>query len=124
MARILPERILRRDLIELGLDKEQATWLYDAIKGRISKDQILDELEKIDFWKAETFKHTLAIMEIANKWLDGFGVETIELTSSSAYSMAMLYVNMGDSYASTLIYLPDYNRFMVGSFGELAEAFG
>jgi hypothetical protein len=63
------------------------------------------------------------IMDVANKKLQGFGVEAIsgEYVNSFWQTTVALYVNQGDTYAPTIIYDVIANRFYVGGYGDWVE---
>jgi hypothetical protein len=66
-----------------------------------------------------------AALETADAMLDGMGVEP--LTPENAYvdryynNIVALYVNMGDTYAPTILYDTEYEQFMVTSWGDFLE---
>jgi hypothetical protein len=59
------------------------------------------------------------ILQTADKMMNGNGVERI----SGAWAMGggLMYVNMGDTYDTTLIYDYKTNRFVVSSWGDIVE---
>lgn len=63
------------------------------------------------------------VLDEANKALDGFGVEAIEMGWHGHYylSIALLYVNLGDTYQNTVLYDTEEGRFEVGSWGNWVE---
>lgn len=54
-----------------------------------------------------------------NKLLGGYGVEAI--FGSDSCTPVLLYINLGDTYDTTLLYEPAKDRFSVGSWGDYAE---
>jgi hypothetical protein len=56
------------------------------------------------------------ILQAADKLMDGNGVERI-----SGVGGGLMYVNMGDTYDTTLIYDYKTNRFVVSSWGDIVE---
>jgi hypothetical protein len=56
------------------------------------------------------------ILQAADKMMDGNGVERI-----SGVGGGLMYVNMGDTYDTTLIYDYKTNRFVVSSWGDIVE---
>ena len=61
-------------------------------------------------------------LEMLNREIRGYGVETIELRTGAVVS----YVNLGDTYATTLLLIRQGARwrFKVGSWGDLVEKAG
>ena len=60
-------------------------------------------------------------MEEANSILDGHGVEFLDVETRRAGELHAEYVNMGDTYVSTLIYDHHADRFRITSWGDLLE---
>jgi hypothetical protein len=56
------------------------------------------------------------ILQAADKMMNGHGVERI-----SGVGGGLMYVNMGDTYDTTLIYDYKTNRFVVSSWGDIVE---
>jgi hypothetical protein len=56
------------------------------------------------------------ILQTADKMMGGNGVERI-----SGVGGGLMYVNMGDTYDTTLIYDYKTNRFVVSSWGDIVE---
>lgn len=100
---------------------KEAQYLYNSFKGRFSspadaaaflkqaKDQLYFDGRPLNF------------MERANDILGGNGVE--RLRSSDGRGKAY-YVNMGDTYDTTLLFIrsPGRDRFAVGSWGDWVES--
>ena len=65
-------------------------------------------------------------MEQANDVIDGFGVEAIKGDGPGGYwqDTVLLYVNLGDTYDTTLCYDTNKKRFFVGDWGGWVEEFG
>ena len=65
-------------------------------------------------------------MNIANEALDGFGVETLRIeggwTNSYWRDCVALYVNLGETYAPTIIYDITTDKFRVCSWGAFYES--
>lgn len=61
-------------------------------------------------------------MEALNRILGGYGVEAIQIAGEITNSKWLDYVNMGDTYAATILH---YNgRFVVGDWGSVVERLG
>lgn len=59
-----------------------------------------------------------AAMELADKTMHGHGVEEIVGFKNSAMTTVACYVNMGDTYSSTIIYDCLADKFYVGTYGD------
>jgi hypothetical protein len=61
----------------------------------------------------------------ANEILRGFGVESARCEGCQVnryyYDAVLLYVNMGDTYSTTLLYDTDRQKFSIGSWGDWIE---
>ena len=55
-------------------------------------------------------------MRLANKFIGGYGVESLYPEASHIY-----FVNIGDTYSKTLVYNLDKNYVWVGSWGDWVE---
>lgn len=64
-----------------------------------------------------------AALEVANKALEGFGVEAVNDNKRSRYygSIGLLYVNTGDSYNATILYDTRRERFILATLGDVVE---
>lgn len=60
-------------------------------------------------------------MELADKTMHGHGVEEIVGFHNSERKTVALYVNMGDTYSSTIIYDCLADEFYVGTYGDWVE---
>lgn len=58
-----------------------------------------------------------------NTILRGYGVESIRDKGHDRYfqDIGILYINMGETYCSTIMYDTRKNKWIVSSFGELVE---
>ena len=75
-------------------------------------------ISKADAQKLKDMMDTGAprILQTADKMMNGHGVERI-----SGVGGGLMYVNMGDTYDTTLIYDYKTNRFVVSSWGDIVE---
>lgn len=93
----------------------------------LSKEQIKLLLSHIDVAEYRGRYYVDEALELFNEYVHGYGIETIsdyplDIPDSSYYfSMNVLYVNMGDSYALTLMYDTSKEEFLVGSWGNWVE---
>lgn len=62
------------------------------------------------------------ILTCINKILGGYGVEGAEWRHGAIYSRDFIsYVNMGDTYKTTILYHPETCEFMVSDWGSVYE---
>jgi hypothetical protein len=106
---------------QLGLTKEQADTIRGLIRG---------EIRTID---NPAFPSTLAwikscrhrpsrverIMSCINEVLEGHGCEAI--WGDDPFWPSVEYVNMGDTYTPTICFLREADRFVLSSWGDIAE---
>jgi hypothetical protein len=65
-----------------------------------------------------------ATMDLANKLLSGHGIEAVRgdyHVDNYYYDTVALYVNMGDTYAATLLFETDTGRFKLTTLGDWVE---
>jgi hypothetical protein len=91
------------------LSTEQATDLHRAL-GQVTQ------------WTNP--KQVDTVLEIANTMLNGHGVEVVHDSEWSNYycDIGLLFVNMGDSYAITLLFDTRRKRFYACSIGDYVES--
>jgi hypothetical protein len=67
-------------------------------------------------------RHVNSALEEANKIMHGHGTESIQgFTDSREMKDIALYVNMGNTYAATIIYDCISDKFYVGTYGDWLE---
>lgn len=59
-------------------------------------------------------------LDACNRVLGGYGVEAIFGPDSCTWPV-LLYINLGDTYDTTLLYEPAKDRFSVGCWGDYVE---
>lgn len=72
----------------------------------------------------EEAKNPDAALEAVNALIHGHGIESIRgdyQVDRYYYDIVALYVNMGDSYAATLLYETDTSQWHVLSYGDWVE---
>ena len=86
-----------------------------------------DIFESVRAWVAQCYNAPSweeQVMCAANEFLDGHGVEPLDLEAANNCSGDPgAYVNMGDTYKTTLLLTPE-GRFIVGSWGDYVERKG
>lgn len=92
----------------------------DAIKAKILKDLLVASDESSDAKKVDR------ALEFADEATGGYGVEAIRGDYQGRYwqDTVALYVNAGDAYDTTLIYVTATDKFVVGSVGDWVERNG
>lgn len=96
-------------------------------KGRIPVDEALRELRALLVaWRDGALRYESTItkpsrymLEEANRILDGHGIEFLESENGKA---AAYYVNMGDTYAPTLLLDTARSRVWATTWGDWVEA--
>lgn len=99
---------------------EKSDQILGLIKGRIDPESF----EPVATWIRQCYhrpsRHELIACAI-NVVIEGFGVEAIFSQRSCTQPYAE-YVNLGDTYTTTLVYLLGSERWRVASWGDVVEA--
>jgi len=65
-------------------------------------------------------------LEYCNQYLNGYGIEPItgEFTWVNHYyqNIIALYVNLGDTYTTTIVYDTERGKFLISSWGDFYES--
>lgn len=86
---------------------------HGHLRTDLSADEIVEQIQQ-----AIKEKSPGAAMRVADKLLEGHGVEAIgpvNMRDGPPYT----YINFGDAYVSTLMWSRDENKFFVGSWGDV-----
>lgn len=110
----------------LGLSEEKAKRLYELLQS--SDREHLEELyKKIPTadprFHDQIHDHELKLW-IANYWADGFGVESLipePINHPADFVSLCQYVNLGDTYARTLVYHELEQCWLLTSWGDVFE---
>jgi hypothetical protein len=102
-------------LLRIGISKEQCKEIRSILTGKVNPDEYCEE------WINECYHrpglHELKMYAI-NMVMHGFGVEYIP-AGNNRKSPAIEYVNLGDTYTCTLMYIN--GQYVVGSWGSIVE---
>ncbi len=73
--------------------------------------------------QANTHEKVDKALDNINKWLNGYGVESIRDNQFKGYyaDIGLLYVNMGDSYAGTIVYDARKGKWFCCSIVDIVE---
>lgn len=71
-------------------------------------------------WHSHMWRVTIALHAI-DKIVGSYGVEGLGPTEGSSYAPPYEYLNMGDTYATTLIYKRSTNSLSIGNWGDIVE---
>lgn len=86
-------------------------------------DDLLEGCPKTHAWVAKCYhrpsRHALR-MEMINEELEGFGVEAI-FAEHDALSPDAEYINMGDTYSTTVLWDDIEGKFLVTTWGDWLE---
>ena len=105
----------------LRLKKDSAKALKEAMNGDVD----LIEFGRVVGVKInQNSKPVDAILDIANVLLGGSGVEAIQGEWVDRYfqDIQLLYVNMGGTYDTTLLFDTVNGKFIAGSWGDFVES--
>lgn len=110
------------------LEKHLSLNRTDALKLRKLLDGRLDPMTfaSVQKWVKQCYnqpKHLDLVMEAANELLGGYGIEAIRGEWQNGFwcDVRAVYVNMGDTYTSTLLYDRDSACYRVMSWGDFVE---
>jgi hypothetical protein len=119
---------------KLGIKESQVKLIDDLATGDFyTWNNLREEYQKhfpnTDKWIASCYnmpRRYEVIMNMFNELLEGFGVEAIEsdryIDNYFRY-FCMEYVNLGDTYDLTIVYLTEEDRFICSSYGDMIEFF-
>lgn len=102
------------------LDDEQEQALKDLFTG----DREPESFESVDRWVRQAYHRPaedLLVLEAANEVLEGHGIEDGRGRVGGRGEAVALYVNMGDSYAPTVLLDLSTRKWAVTSWGDWVE---
>ena len=89
---------------------------------------LMDETRELTQTEIDSLPHrgrnVEVVMELFHRVLDGYGVESIrdsDYWDSYYADNRIMYVNMGDTYHTTILFDTKHNRYYVGSWGDYIE---
>ncbi|WP_218253604.1 DUF2958 domain-containing protein [Candidatus Magnetobacterium casense] len=88
----------------------------------LTQDQV-DKLSEA-FRNAQSHEEVDAALELANEALGGYGVEAVPIAGQVDkyyYNTGALYVALGDTYDTTILYDTREEKFFIGSWGDWLE---
>jgi hypothetical protein len=101
------------------------------IARKLMKEEICPEsFDSVEKWVNQCYHKPITIELILcalNEVLEGFGVEPIRDENSwNRYygDIAAEYINLGDTYINTIMYIPEQSRFICCSWGDYVESKG
>lgn len=107
----------------LPLPATDAKVIKAMMDGKVSAFDVADALGGVNVTARTTYDLINTILKVANKVMGGYGVEYLRSSDEDPYSASGIeYVNMGDTYYSTLMYDWDKKKFIAGSWGDQVEA--
>jgi hypothetical protein len=126
-AKILGVKLSDINRIADLADKASDYWSF-----RDNQEKIEKHYPTTTHWVTTCYNHPTnqdeIAMEMFNELLDGFGVEAIrsegEHVDNYHFDIVATYVNMGDTYNTTVVYDTIDKRFMVTSWGDFVEYMG
>jgi hypothetical protein len=105
--------------------KTIADQLGQGIEREHGKENVLSVSKsvRLAMERAHNHRTTDRALDEINELLHGYGVESIRDNEYDRYygDIGLLYVNMGDTYAPTIIYDTRQERFLVASWGDIVE---
>lgn len=111
---------VKRLIRYLGITKDIAEQIRDLIHGHKSPK----DYDSVKDWTRQCYNmpsHPELVMCAINELIAGYGTEGISSESFSCYKPVIEYVNMGDTYTSTIYYSYDTENYYLGSYGDWVE---
>lgn len=115
------------------IDSKQANLVRAFAQATDDSEKLEELVEKVpateryvrslynDPYDSKIWRVTVA-MHAINEILEGHGVEGLGEGRPGDYAPPYEYINMGDTYATTLIYDRDSDRLFIGSWGDVVES--
>jgi hypothetical protein len=117
-----------------NLSAADARLIKRIAKAHDERDQLATLIEKCcpetqsyvrslhsDPYRSGIWRTTVALHAI-NVLVDGHGIEGLGEPRGGDYAPPYEYINMGDTYAATLVYKRDTDTLSIGSWGDIAES--
>ena len=110
-----------KTLLTLGIEREQALTLRKVLDGRLSPQAVDARIDRDRVGNPPSFAWE-GKLKAADTILHGHGVEwaTYECSRGEDPPRGFDYVNTGDTYNATLVYVD--GRFRVSTFGDEVES--
>jgi hypothetical protein len=105
-------------MAHLGIDKGTATEIRGLVKGQIDPAGY----PSVHYWMKQCYhtpSHSAQVLEALNGLLGGFGVEVIR--GEEVNDILADYINMGDTYISTILLDHQESRYLLTSCGDFVE---
>jgi len=108
---------------KLALSQADASLLKDLMNGSVNPVKVAEEMGLLKGFHNDP-EPDHAIMLIANVMLKGHGEEAVEGEYVDSYhqNFQIDYINMGDTYSTTLILDNVTKKFLIGSWGDFVES--
>lgn len=103
------------------LNKKTALTIVKLCNGTIAPDSFEGAQKRLkECYNAPS--NTDLILNAVNDLIGGFGVEGTPYTDGAIYDEDFIsYINFGDTYATTILYDPGQNKFIIDSWGNVYE---
>lgn len=113
---------VKRMVEHLGISEDQAKILKKMMNDEISPVVIAEGMGLTKGFYNDPDK-VYAIMLVADKFMEGSGVEGLEgeYVDSFSQNVQASYVNTGDTYSATLLYDNVTGRFVLTTWGDFVE---
>ena len=98
------------------MDKSKAKELRELLKGE-RKTRDYKSVQQLESQCFNSPDHVYRLMTACNEIMEGFGLEVVSKDGNAVYE----YVNLGDTYTTTLIRHIPSGRYIVGSWGDIVE---
>ena len=109
------------------LTKKDINELYAVINCKSTKairENNPERYQRATSWKNSCYnppKLTDMKLSCLNDLLEGYGVESLGNTDSPGYYPEYAYINLGDTYTTTIVYKRETGKYLLSSWGDIAE---
>lgn len=124
----MPKAPSKKKLVEafghIGIGPLQASLIRDMIRGSLSTKKILEveAFSKTREWVESCYNmpsRSEIVMSAINDLLSGYGVEP--LWGDDVYWPKYQYVNLGDTYDTTIVHNLENDTYRITSWGDVVE---
>jgi hypothetical protein len=117
-------KITKKNLINfLGIDYITALKIMEVIRS--NEDTLREKYSEAERRYRECYNHPGIVdlkMNVLNKLIDGCGVEAINHPDDYRGDNSVEYVNMGDTYESTICHDNRTGKFLISCWGDFFES--
>lgn len=115
--------VTRKNVLDIfkNVSKQDALTIVKLVNGTLDPETLDAGRKRVS--ECYNRPHDIdLVLTCINVILNGYGVESSEWTTNAIKTRDFIsYVNMGDTYAATILYHPDKCKFVVSDWGSVYE---